>query len=57
MKYNHLEFQSRNCFVIPILYAESFMLCKKAVYNVLSLKVYTPFDFHVRTQSVHLPFL
>ena len=31
------------------LYPENFMLCKKAVYNGLSLEVYTPFDFQPRT--------
>ena len=30
---------------IPILFPESFMLVKKAVYNGLSLELYTPFDF------------
>ena len=33
------------------------MLCKKAVYNGLILELYTPFDFHLRTISVPLPFL
>ena len=33
---------------IPILYQESFMLCKKAVYNGLSLEVYNPFHFQLR---------
>ena len=30
------------------------MLCKKAVYNGLSLEVYALFDFQLRTQSVLL---
>ena len=34
---------------IPILYPESFMLCKEAVYYGLSLEVYTPFDIQLRT--------
>ena len=33
---------------IFILYPEGFMLCKKAVYNGLSLELYTPFDFKLR---------
>ena len=41
---------------ILILYRESFMLCKKAVYNSLRLELYTPFDFQLRTKSVSLPF-
>ena len=56
----HLHFCSSNCFTllvslsifIPILYAERFMLCKKALYNGLSLELYTSFDFQLRTQSV-----
>ena len=32
------------------------MLCKKAVYNGLSLEVYTPFDFQLRIKSVLLSF-
>ena len=28
------------------------MLCKKAVYNGLSLELYTPFDFQPISQSV-----
>ena len=28
------------------------MLCKKAVYNSLTLQVYTPFDFQLRIKSV-----
>ena len=34
---------------IPILYLESFVLSKKAVYNGLSLGLHTPFDFQLRT--------
>ena len=34
---------------IPILYSESVMLFKKAVYNNLSLELNTQFDFHLRT--------
>ena len=34
---------------IHILYPESFTLCKKAVYNGLSLELHTPFDFQLRT--------
>ena len=34
---------------ITILYPESFMLCKKEVHNCLSLELYTPFDFQLRT--------
>ena len=30
------------------------MLCKKAVYNGLSLELYTGFDFQLRTESVPL---
>ena len=37
---------------IPILYSESFMLGKKAVFNGLSLELNTPFDFELRTLSV-----
>ena len=33
---------------IPNLYSECFMLCKKAVYNGLSLKLNIPFDFQLR---------
>ena len=33
------------------------MLCKKAVYNGLSLELYTPFDFQLRTYPVPLFFL
>ena len=29
---------------IPTLFPESFILCKKAVYNGLCLKVYIPFE-------------
>ena len=29
---------------IPTLHPESFILCKKAVYNGLCLKVYIPFE-------------
>ena len=32
------------------------MLCKKAVYNGLSLELNTPFDFQLRTESVLLSF-
>ena len=32
------------------------MLCEKEVYNGLSLELYTPFDFQLRTQSVLLSF-
>ena len=41
---------------IPVLYLESFMLFKKAGYNGLSLELYTPFDFQLRTLSVTLSF-
>ena len=34
---------------IPVLYPDSFMLYKKAVYSGLNLELYTPFDFQVRT--------
>ena len=34
---------------IPILYPESFMPSKKALYNGLRLELYTPFDFQLRT--------
>ena len=34
---------------IPILYPESLMLCKKAVYDGLCLELYTPFDIQLRT--------
>ena len=34
---------------ISILYSESFMLCRKGVYNGLSLEFNTPFDFKLRT--------
>ena len=58
----HLEFWF--CFTakgsfpafIPILYPESFMLCKNAVYNDLSSDVYTLCGFQLRTQSVPLFF-
>ena len=33
---------------ISILYPESFILCKKAVYNGLSLELYNPFNSHIR---------
>ena len=33
------------------------MLCKKAVYNELSLELSTIFDFQLRTKSVPLSFL
>ena len=33
---------------IPILYVESLMLCKKAVYNGLSLELNINFDFDLR---------
>ena len=33
---------------ISILYVESLMLCKKAVYNDLSLELNINFDFHLR---------
>ena len=32
------------------------MLCKKVVYNDLSLELYTPFDFQLRTKSAVLTF-
>ena len=32
------------------------MLCKKAVYNGLSLELNAPFDFQLRTESVPLSF-
>ena len=41
---------------IPILHPEGFMLCRKAVYNGLSLELYTPFNLHLRTKSVPLSF-
>ena len=41
---------------IPILYSESFMLCKKAVYNGLSLELNTPFEFQLRILLVALSF-
>ena len=31
--------------VIPVLYPESFVLCKKAVYNHLHLDLYPPLNF------------
>ena len=31
-----------------MLYSVSVMLCKKAIYNVLSLESYTLFDFQLR---------
>ena len=34
---------------IHILYSKSLMLCKKAVYNGLSLELNTPFHFQLRT--------
>ena len=37
---------------MPILYPESFMLCKKAAYNGLSLELYAPFYSQLRTSSV-----
>ena len=33
------------------------MVSKKAVYNGLSLNVYTPFDFQLQTKPVPLSFL
>ena len=30
------------------------MLCKKAVYNGLSLELYTPFDFQLKTHNQYL---
>ena len=54
----HFQFWLRNCFVIQLkdpyqilfpLYTESFMLCKKAAHNGLSLEVYTPFDSQLKT--------
>ena len=42
---------------IHTLYPKSFILCKKAVYNSLSLKVYSPYHFQLRTQKVPLIFL
>ena len=61
----HLQFWSSNCFFltakgplsnfIPILYSERFILCKKVVYNDLSLELNTSFDFQLRTLSVRLP--
>ena len=38
----------------PIIYPESFPLCKKAVYNGLSLELYTLFDFQIRRYSISL---
>ena len=35
--------------VLPVLYAESFTICKK-VYDSLSLEVNTPFHFQLRTK-------
>ena len=35
--------------LIPILYLVSIILCKKVGYNRLSLEVYNPFDFQLRT--------
>ena len=32
------------------------MLCKKAVYNDLSLELNTPFDFQLRTRLIPLSF-
>ena len=32
------------------------MLCKKAVYDGLSLELFTPFEFQLRTQSISLSF-
>ena len=34
---------------ITTLYPETFMLYKKAVHSGLSLEVYNPFDFQLRT--------
>ena len=34
----------------------TFMLFKKAVYNGLSLELYTPFEFQLRTQLVPICF-
>ena len=42
---------------IHTLYPKGFLLCKKAVYNSLSLKVYGPYDFELKTQKVPLIFL
>ena len=39
-----------------MLYSENYMLCKKAIYNGLSLELNTPFDFQLREQSVPLSF-
>ena len=41
----------------PILYSESFILFKKAVYNGLSLELNIPFVFQLRTESAPLSFL
>ena len=40
----------------PILYSESFMLFKAAVFKDLSLELSTPFDFQLRLWSVLLSF-
>ena len=42
---------------IQTLYPKGFLLCKKAVYNSLSLNVYSPYDFELKTQKVPLIFL
>ena len=62
----HLQFFSSNWFFstpkgclsifFPILYPESFMLCKETVYNGLNLRLYTPFDFKLKIQSAPLYF-
>ena len=40
----------------PILYSESFMLFKAAIFKDLSLEFSTPFDFQLRLWSVLLSF-
>ena len=42
---------------IQTLYPKGFLLCKKAVYNSLSLNLYSPYDFELKTQKVPLIFL
>lgn len=63
----HLQFWSHNCFCsttrtllsnfIIILYPESFIRCNRAVYNGVSLEVYTPSDFNPTTKTVPLSIL
>ena len=61
-QYKHLQLWWHNCFFffsnktllsncILILYPEIFMLCKKTVYNGVSLEVYTHFDFQLIASS------